>query len=809
MAGVKDNLIEVEEGEQKEEADGPTAEVVGGYYTIPMFRFTIIIQTLLVFDLCSTLALWLTGGDTDYMEKNVTNFNIWDSIFDLAVLAFVRVSILFFTYHCLEKVTIQQIDNPNDTKLSSKKGFCHAVVILLSIGSLAYSITKGVLIYHVLGEERHKMHVTYYALVISAMSFCFLETLFALGSFSSMKKLKRLRVLHTPEGKKEEKKKVNLKRLMTLAIPEIGLLSVGSFALLVSSGSQVAAPYFFGLVIQASVASTMAKLNTTVLILFGIYCVGAVAAFTRAYLFTLAGQRLVARIRKSLFNAILSQEVAFFDTNRTGELINRLSSDTQVIQNCLTVNVSMLLRYSVQILGSLILMFILSPKLAAVLISIVPIVGIGAQIYGKFVQGLQKKFQDELAAASTTAEESIGNVRTVRSFSQEKKSMNLYGADIDKSFRIGAKLALSSGGFNGFVNIIGMGAVTLVLWYGGKLVHQGELQVGLLTAFMLYTLNVAMAFAFLSSLYGDFMKAVGASFRIFELMDRVPAINMEGGERLPDMNRAISFRDVFFHYPSRPDTVVLKNLSFKIKPGDTVALVGPSGGGKSTVISLIERFYDPVSGTINVGDTDMAALDLTWMRRRIAMVSQEPVLFATTIAENIAYGRDATQHEIEEAAKQANAHDFIQSFDEGYETQVGERGIKLSGGQKQRVAIARALLMDPEVLLLDEATSALDAESEHLVKEAIDRAMKSRTVLVIAHRLSTVRSANSVIVIDQGRIVERGTHKELLELGGVYKKLVLRQLSTGSHQGAGNDLAGRIGDNPHLLEPTLEENEDD
>ncbi|KAL9980932.1 hypothetical protein ACROYT_G009574 [Oculina patagonica] len=779
---------------------GEEGEVKGGYYSLPTQRFTTVVQVLLLLDLVSSITLWLCGGDNDYLEDNVKHFKIRDSVFDLAAIAFVKGSILFFVYPWLEHLSMKQIDQPYDKGLASRKCYCHSLAIFLSVGSLAYSITKGVLIYEVRSEKQHKLHPTYYALVISSVVFSLLESVFSLSSFVAMRRLKVLRILHTPNDAESSKKKpkVNLGRLMTLAKPELFVLSVASLALMASSGAQIAAPYFFGKVISASMEKGMTHLNKTIVILSLVYLGGAVAALLRAWLFTLSGQRLVARIRKQLFNAIMRQEVAFFDNNRTGELINRLSSDTQVIQNALTVNVSMLLRYIFQIVGSLVFMFTLSPKLTAVLISVVPIVGIGAQQYGRFVQGLRKKFQDELAAASTTAEESIGNIRTVRSFSQERKAMDNYKLDIDKSYNVGAKLALASGLFQGVVGIIGQGAVVLVLWYGGSLVNHGELNVGILTAFMLYTLNVAMAFAFLSSLYGDFMQAVGASVRMFELMDRLPAINMEGGCTLPSVNQTIQFQDVCFAYPSRPDTDVLKGLTFELKPGETVALVGPSGGGKSTVISLLERFYDPKSGIISIGGTNLGELDLFWMRRKIALVSQEPVLFATTIAGNIAYGREATQEEVEEVAKQANAHNFITTFEEGYQTQVGERGVKLSGGQKQRVAIARALLMNPDILLLDEATSALDAESEHYVKEAIDRAMINRTVLVIAHRLSTVRNADQVLVIDKGHIVERGTHKDLLANNGVYKKLVLRQLSTSQGGAAADD---DVGFDPALLEP--------
>ncbi|KXJ29192.1 ABC transporter B family member 25 [Exaiptasia diaphana] len=748
------------------------------FYRLPRLRFTNFMQFMLVADLCSSMVLWLVGGDTKYFENHITRFTVRDSVIDLAVLSFVRCSISFFVYGWLEDVTLIQIDHPYEPSISKKKCLYHVVVLFWSVGSLAYSITKGVLIYNVLSDSSHKLHVTYYALIISSISFCFLEAIGGLLSFPMMKKLKVQRILITPndESKEKPKKKVNVRRLASLAKPEAGIIFIASIAMLISTGSQIAAPYFFGMVITASMENGMAHLNRTILYLLGIYIGGSIGSMIRAWLYTLAGQRLVARIRKQLFNAIMRQEVAFFDTNRTGELNNRLSSDTQVIQNAITVNISMLLRYILQIVGSIIFMFTLSAKLTGVLVSVVPVIGIGAQQYGRFIQGISKRFQDEIANAATISEESVSNIRTVRSFSQEKKSTTQFAEAIHKSYKLGAKLAAASGIFNGIVMSLAQAAIVLVLWYGGKLVNQGELNVGILTAFMLYTLNVAMAFAFLSSLYGDFMKAVGASHRMFEIMDRVP--DMDSGDlQLDTINKEIVFNDVCFHYPTRTETEVLKSLSFKIAPGETVALVGPSGGGKSTVISLLERFYDPVRGVIKIGNVGIPTLDVTWYRRKLALVSQEPVLFATTIAENIAYGREATQEEIEDVARQANAHDFISSFESGYQTEVGERGVKLSGGQKQRVAIARALLMNPQVLLLDEATSALDAESEYFVQEAIDRAMVNRTVLVIAHRLSTVRNADMVLVMDKGKIVERGSHDDLIALNGVYKKLVLRQLT--------------------------------
>ena len=324
----------------------------------------------------------------------------------------------------------------------------------------------------------------------------------------------------------------------------------------------------------------------------------------------------------------------------------------------------------------------------------------------------------------------------------------------------------------------------LVLWYGGTLVCKGDLTPGILTAFMLYSLQVAMAFAFLSSLYGDFMQALGASVRLFELMDRTPKIKTGSGKEDAfgttvgaSFDSTISLEDVTFRYPSREDTAVLESVSLTVPRGQIVALVGPSGGGKSTIVSLIERLYDPDGGVIKLGGVDIKNLDLTWLHQKMAIVNQEPTLFASSIRDNISYGKpDATDKEIEAAARQANAHEFIAKFEDGYATKVGERGVRLSGGQKQRVAVARALLCDPEILLLDEATSALDAESEHLVQEAIENAMVNRTVLVIAHRLSTVLNADAVVVVDGGKVVENGTHAELLKQDGVYAKLVARQL---------------------------------
>jgi len=432
----------------------------------------------------------------------------------------------------------------------------------------------------------------------------------------------------------------------------------------------------------------------------------------------------------------------------------------------------------VQIIGCIVLLFVTSWSLTLIMLGVIPILAIGAVWYGKRIKLLSKKFQDELAKASSTSEEVIGSIRTVRAFSQEKRFTEHYAGDIDGSFQVGRKVAVATAAFSGILTFAAQGAIAFVVFIGARQVMHGQITLGNLTSFLLYTITLAFAFAFVSSLFGDFLSAIGASERIFELMDRKPLIPIAGGAKNAAVNGLIELHDVNFSYPSRPDTVVLRNVNLVVQPGQVVALVGPSGGGKSTIISLIERYYDPSSGAITFDGVDIKTLDPSWIHSRIGLVSQEPVLFACSIKENITFGvKGATMEQIVEAATRANAHQFISEFPEGYDALVGERGVRLSGGQKQRVAIARALLLNPQILLLDEATSALDAESEYLVQQAIDRLMVNRTTLVIAHRLSTVRNANQVVVISGGTVVERGTHDQLLASpDGTYRKLVKRQL---------------------------------
>ncbi|NOJ83109.1 ABC transporter ATP-binding protein [Myxococcus xanthus] len=569
---------------------------------------------------------------------------------------------------------------------------------------------------------------------------------------------------------------VTVRRLLKLARPELLPLAAGTLFLLISSGATLAYPRAIGdLVDQALSARDRHVVDRLAMMMLAVFTVQGIAMALRIYLFTNAGERVVSRLRKDLFRALLSQEVGFFDSRRTGELTSRLSSDTTVLQTTVTANVSMMLRYAVTALGGVGLLLYTSVQLTLVMLAVIPPVAIGGVFYGRRVRVISRQAQDALAASGEVAEEDLSGIRTVRSFAAERHEVERYSAAVERSFTLAKKRALQTSVFMGVASIAGYGSIAAVLWYGGRLVVEGGLSVGELTSFLIYTMLVAFSFSGIAELWADFMRASGAAERVFELLDRKPAIGA-GGEQLTDLRGHVQFRGVHFAYPSRPDVPVLQGLDLELRPGEVVAVVGPSGAGKSTLASLLSRFYDPQNGEVLLDGHPLTSLEPEWLRRNIGMVAQEPQLFSCSIADNIRYGRPgATDAQVEEAARAANAHAYIERFPEGYGTQVGERGVQLSGGQKQRVAIARAVLKDPRLLILDEATSALDAESEHLVKDALERLMKGRTTLIIAHRLSTVANADRVLVLDGGVVIQSGTHASLMSQEGLYRRLVERQ----------------------------------
>ena len=612
--------------------------------------------------------------------------------------------------------------------------------------------------------------------------------------------------------------KLTFRRLLSQAKPEQSLLIGATVCLFIAALLNLAIPAFVGTIIDSISIGQSAEesrdkdglyqfiaqlgygdeprtiLNLSVIILVVILVVASLFSALRGYWFTLAGEKVVARLRVRLFSHLASLEVAFFDVTRTGELINRLSADTTVLKDAVTVNVSMALRWASTVVVGIGYLFFISWKLTLVMLSVVPLVAISARFYGKKIKTLSKASQDALATATETAEESISHIRLVRSFSREKLQSALYADRIHITFLLGKRVAALYGVFNGLISLVAMGAMIVVLWYGATLVIQGEMTPGVLTSYVLYTLTVGIALAALSGLFAQWMSALGACDRVFELLDRPPRVTDEHALPATDFVGQVTLDNVRFAYPARPDVEVLKGLSFSLHPGTVTALVGPSGQGKSTVVSLIERFYDLIDdgqhGEIRIDGRPIRQLPILHLHRHIGLVSQNPVMFATTIKENLLYGcrggdidddgerpADVSDEQLEAALRSANAWDFVQSFPDRLETLVGERGQRLSGGQLQRLAITRAILLNPRILIADEATSSLDAESEHLVQTALDRLMQDRTVLVVAHRLSTVKNADNVIVISKGQVAESGTHLELLARQGIYAKLVARQLA--------------------------------
>ncbi len=570
---------------------------------------------------------------------------------------------------------------------------------------------------------------------------------------------------------------VSLRRLVGLAKPHWKALAVATVALFLGSGVALLYPQAARLLIDDVLADAGDWSMTTIGIgLAVLFFLQAFFVGLRHYLFTVVGERIVADLRTRVYRSVIGQEIGFFDAEKTGDITSRLTSDTQTLQNTVTSNVSMALRYGVQTFGGIVAMVITSGRLAAVMLLTVPPVVVAAVYYGRKLRRLSSDFQDTLADSTSLAEEALAGIRTVRGFGREPHEIHRYDEAIEESFDLARERARLGGIFSGGVTFLGYFTIGLILLYGGYLVTNGGITPGELTAFILYTLMVAFALAALSGLWTDFMKATGAARRVFELIDRLPKLSVPDEPVRTPLEGRVEFEDVDFTYPTRRDRPALRDVSFSVAPGERLALVGPSGSGKSTVANLLLRFYDPDEGTVWIDETDLRDWDPEHLREHTGVVAQDPVLFSGSVRENVLYGDlEAPDERVVEALRAANAWEFVSDFDEGLETVVGERGVRLSGGQKQRVAIARALLKDPTFLILDEATSSLDVKSEALVQEALERLMEERTTLIIAHRLSTVSGADQIVVLDRGRVVESGSHGELLDRGGLYYELIETQ----------------------------------
>ncbi|XKL64962.1 hypothetical protein PGB90_005048 [Kerria lacca] len=584
--------------------------------------------------------------------------------------------------------------------------------------------------------------------------------------------------------KSKSANKSDVKRLLLLMKPEKWKLTGAICLLFISSTITMFVPFALGRVIDVIYTKDSDKmrdnLNKLCLSLTLIFVVGAICNFGRVYLINLSGQRITKSLRENVFKSILSQETAFFDKHRTGELINRLSADTAVVSQSVTMNISDGLRSGIMVLTGVSMMFYMSPKLAIVGLIVVPPVACLAILYGRFVRKITKSVQDTLADATNVAEERIGNIRTVKSFSQENSEIQRYVSKIESVLKLAKKECLARGIFYGMTGFSGNVIILSILYYGGVMVSENNISVGNLSAFLLYAAYIGVSIGGLSSFYSEMNRGLGASSRLWELIDRVPQISISGG-LIPthEVRGDIIFKNIIFSYPSRPQHIILNSLYLILPSGTTTAVVGASGSGKSTLAALLLRLYDPESGEVLLDKTPVRDYDPVWLRKNIGIVSQEPVLFSGTIRENIIYGiinpEDVCDDSIYKAAKEANALDFILGFPEKFNTKVGEKGVMLSGGQKQRIAIARALIKNPKILLLDEATSALDGESEHLVQEALHRIFKGRTVLIIAHRLSTIKNADKIAVIENGKIVEIDSYNELITKEGPFKNLIKHQ----------------------------------
>ena len=552
-----------------------------------------------------------------------------------------------------------------------------------------------------------------------------------------------------------------------------------TFAVAVAAGTVLGLGFGLRKLVDEGFASGNADLlDEAIWVLFGVVLLLAAASYTRFYLVSWVGERVVADIRRAVFDQVIRLSPAYYEVTRTGEILSRLTTDTSVLQMVVGTSVSIALRNALMLVGGTVLLAVTSARLTGLVFLVVPLVLVPILVFGRRVRRLSRASQDRVADVGSYVDEALGAIRTVQAFGHEPVDRQRFATRVEEAFttavrRIGARALLTA-----VVIALVFGAVSLILWKGGHDVLAGEISGGELSAFVFYAIVVAGAAGALSEVIGDLQRAAGATERLMELLATEPDIAAPADPKpLPVPARgAARFENVVFKYPSRPDRSALDGFNLKVRPGEKLAVVGPSGAGKTTVFQLLLRFYDPSEGRITLDGVDLRDADPADLRARIGLVPQEPVIFSGDAWENIRYGKpEASDEEVRNAARAAAALEFLEHLPEGLDTFLGERGVRLSGGQRQRVAIARAILRDPAVLLLDEATSALDAESERAVQQALDRLMAGRTTLVIAHRLATVLKADRIVVIDQGRIVASGTHGELIQADGLYARLAALQ----------------------------------